>query len=80
MIQISIQDKNVLYFTLLAVIKFCPQQGHCRFHGNQYTLKPGRMTGWKSGKKAKSFATVVSLAARKRKDGIPGLLRNLQGH
>ena len=44
MIQVSIQDKNVLYFTLSAVIKFCPQQGHCRCHGNQYTLKPRRMT------------------------------------
>lgn len=44
MIQISIQDKNVFYFTLSAVIKFCPQQGHCRFHGNQYTLKLRRMT------------------------------------
>lgn len=44
MIQIPIQDKNVLYFTLLAVIKFCPQQRHCRFHGNQYTLKPRQMT------------------------------------
>ena len=44
MIQISIQDKNVFYFTLSAVIKFCPQQGHCCFHGNQYTLKLRRMT------------------------------------
>lgn len=42
--KISIQDKNVLYFTLLAVIKFCPLQGHCRFHGNQYTQKLRRTT------------------------------------
>jgi hypothetical protein len=53
MIQISIQDKNVLYFTLLAVIKFCPQQGHCCFHGNQSTLKPRRMTVWKKYKEGK---------------------------
>ena len=36
--------KTVLYFALSAVIKFRPQQGHCRFHGNQYILKPRRMT------------------------------------
>lgn len=48
------KKKNVLYFTLLAVIKFCPQQGHRCFHGDRYTLKPRRTAvEKKSMKKAK---------------------------
>lgn len=44
----------------MAVIKFCPQQGHRCFHGNGYTLKPRKMTvEKKSIKKAKRLATVA---------------------
>lgn len=55
MIQISIRDlkkKYVLYFTLLAVIKFCPLQGHRCFHGDRYTLKPRREEKYKEGQEA----------------------------